>query len=76
VFCALPIVMALAAFMVPSQLGVQEGAQALLASSFGIPSTTAVAVVLLLRIRSLVGGAFVALLIATKRSSLTAEAAS
>jgi uncharacterized protein (TIRG00374 family) len=76
VFCALPIVAALAAFMVPSQLGVQEGAQALLAASFGIPSTTAVAVVLLLRIRSLVGGAIVALLIATKRSSLTPGAAS
>ena len=70
VFCALPIVMALAGFVVPSQLGVQEGAQALLAQSLGIPSTTAVAVVLLLRIRSLIGGAVVAILIATKRSSL------
>jgi len=61
--------------MVPSQIGVQEGAQALLASSFGIPTTIAVAVVLLLRIRSLIGGAFVAFLIATKKSSLRAEAA-
>jgi uncharacterized protein (TIRG00374 family) len=75
VFAALPIVMAIAGFMVPSQVGVQEGAQALLADSFGIPSTTAVAVVLLLRIRSIVGGALVALLIATKRSTITAQAA-
>ncbi|HEY5927764.1 MAG TPA: lysylphosphatidylglycerol synthase transmembrane domain-containing protein [Kofleriaceae bacterium] len=74
VFCALPIVMALAGFLVPSQVGVQEGAQALLAESLGIPSTTAVAVVLLLRIRSLIGGAVVALLIATKKSSLTQAA--
>jgi len=70
VFAALPIVIAIAGFLVPSQLGVQEGAQALLAESLGIPTTTAVAVVLLLRIRSLVGGALVALLIATKRSAL------
>lgn len=70
VFSALPIVIAVAAFLVPSQIGVQEGAQALLAQSFGIPTTTAVAVVLLLRIRSVVGGAVVALLIATKRSEL------
>jgi uncharacterized protein (TIRG00374 family) len=70
VFAALPIVMAIAGFLVPSQVGVQEGAQALLAASLGISPTTAVAVVLLLRIRSLVGGALVALLIATKKSSL------
>ena len=54
-----------------------EGVQALIAQSFGIPTATAVAVVLLLRIRSLVGGALVALIIATKRSSIEArEAAS
>lgn len=70
VFCALPIVMAVAGFLVPSQIGVQEGAQALLAAHLGIAPTTAVAVVLLLRIRTLVGGAVVALLIATKKSSL------
>jgi uncharacterized protein (TIRG00374 family) len=69
-FAVLPIVMAVAGFLVPSQLGVQEGAQALLAQSFGIPTTTAVAVVLLLRIRSLVGGALVAILIATKRTAM------
>jgi glycosyltransferase 2 family protein len=74
VFSALPIVMAIGGFMVPSQVGVQEGAQALLAGSLGISSTTAVAVVLLLRIRSLVGGALVALLIATKKSSLAQAA--
>lgn len=70
VFSALPIVVAIAGFLVPSQLGVQEGVQALLAASFGVPETVAVAVVLLLRIRSLIGGAFVALLIATKKSTL------
>ncbi len=69
VFSALPIVIALAALLVPSQIGVQEGVQALIAQSFGIPTATAVAVVLLLRIRSLVGGALVALIIATTRSS-------
>lgn len=72
VFSALPIVMAIAGFIVPSQVGVQEGAQALLAEAMGISATTAVAVVLLLRIRSLVGGALVALLIATKRSAIEA----
>jgi glycosyltransferase 2 family protein len=76
VFSALPIVMAIAGFVVPSQIGVQEGAQALLASAFGIPTTTAVAVVLLLRIRSIVGGALVAFLIATKKSALREAAAS
>lgn len=74
VFSALPIVMAIAGFLVPSQVGVQEGAQAVLADSFGISPTIAVAVVLLLRIRSLIGGALVALLIATKKSSLQAAA--
>lgn len=69
-FSALPIVVAIAGFLIPSQIGVQEGAQALLADAFGISTTTAVAVVLLLRIRSLIGGAIVALLIATKKSSL------
>jgi uncharacterized protein (TIRG00374 family) len=73
VFSALPIVMAIAGFMVPSQVGVQEGAQAVLADSFGISPTIAVAVVLLLRIRSIVGGGLVALLIATKKSSLQAR---
>ena len=75
VFSALPIVMAIAGAVVPSQIGVQEGAHALLAASFGIPTTTAVAVVLLLRIRSLVGGAVVALIIATKKSAINARAA-
>jgi uncharacterized protein (TIRG00374 family) len=70
VFSALPIVVALAAFLVPSQIGVQEGVQALLAASFGVPETVAVAVVLLLRIRSLIGAVFVAVLIATKKSTL------
>lgn len=70
VFSALPIVVAIAGFLVPSQLGVQEGVQALLAASFGVPEPVAVAVVLLLRIRSLIGGAFVAVLIATKKSTL------
>jgi uncharacterized protein (TIRG00374 family) len=70
VFAALPIVIAMAGFFVPSQLGVQEGAQVLIASSFGIDSTVAVAAALLLRIRSLVGGALVAILIATKRSTI------
>lgn len=72
-FSALPIVVAVAGFLIPSQIGVQEGAQALLAEAFGIPATTAVAVVLLLRIRSLVGGAIVALIIATKKSAFNQD---
>jgi uncharacterized membrane protein YbhN (UPF0104 family) len=68
VFAALPIVIALAGALVPSQLGVQEGAQALIASSFGIPPTIAVAVVLLLRLRSLAGGFLVWFLLARRVS--------
>jgi len=68
VFAALPIVVAVAGALVPSQIGVQEGAQALVAASFGIPATTAVAVVLLLRIRSLLGG-FVVWFLLAQRSS-------
>ena len=68
VFTALPIVIAVAGALVPSQIGVQEGAQALIATSFGISPTTAVAVVLLMRIRSLVGG-FVVWFLLARRSS-------
>jgi uncharacterized membrane protein YbhN (UPF0104 family) len=68
VFAALPIVIAIAGALIPSQIGVQEGAQALIAASFGIPATTAVAAVLLLRIRSLLGG-FVVWLLLAQRSS-------
>ena len=66
VFAALPIVVAVAGALVPSQIGVQEGVQALVAASFGIPATTAVAVVLLLRIRSLLGGFVVWFLLAQR----------
>ena len=70
VFAALPIVMGIAGALVPSQLGVTEGAQALLAASLGIPSTTAVAVVLLMRVRSVAGLLIIGAIIATKRSAV------
>ena len=76
VFSALPIVIAVAGALVPSQIGVQEGAQALIAESFGIPATTAVAVVLLLRIRSLVGGFLVWFLLARRSSAAIRSAQS
>lgn len=74
VFAALPVILALAGALVPSQLGVHEGAQALVAASFGISETTAVAVVLLLRLRQLAGAAVVGLLLIVRRGKLTPAA--
>jgi uncharacterized membrane protein YbhN (UPF0104 family) len=55
VFGALPVIIAFIGAVVPSQLGVHEGAQALVAASFGISPAVAVAVILLLRLRQLAG---------------------
>lgn len=63
VFAALPAILAVTGALVPSQLGVHEGANALVAASFGLSPTTAVAVVLLLRLRQLVGAAILGPLI-------------
>jgi uncharacterized membrane protein YbhN (UPF0104 family) len=70
VFAALPIIVAFAGVIVPSQLGVHEGAQALVAAALGISTTAAVAVVLLLRLRQVVGAAVVGVVLLLRRSSL------
>lgn len=69
VFAAVPVLLAFVGAIVPSQLGIQEGSQALVARAIGLEPTTAVAVVLLQRIRQLVTAAFAWVLIATARSS-------
>lgn len=75
VFAALPAILAVTGALVPSQLGVHEGAQALVAASFGISPTTAVAVVLLLRLRQLAGAAILGPVILLRRRGITAGAA-
>ncbi len=67
VFAALPVILALAGAIVPSQLGVHEGAQALIATSLGISPTTAVAVVLLMRIRQLISAAIIGPMLLVRR---------
>jgi hypothetical protein len=69
VFAALPIILSVAGALVPSQIGVHEGAQALIAASFGISTTAAVAVVLLLRLRQLAGAAVVGVVLLVRRGS-------
>lgn len=69
VFAALPIILSVAGALVPSQIGVHEGAQALIAASFGISTTAAVAVVLLLRLRQIAGAAIVGVVLLVRRGS-------
>jgi hypothetical protein len=69
VFAALPIIVSFAGVIVPSQIGVHEGAQALVAAAFGISTTAAVAVVLLLRLRQLVGAAVVGVVLLARRGA-------
>jgi hypothetical protein len=76
VFAALPIILSVAGALVPSQIGVHEGAQALIAASFGISTTAAVAVVLLLRLRQLAGAAIVGVVLLARRGSLRPATAS
>jgi len=70
VFASVPVLLAFVGALVPSQLGVHEGAQALVAASVGISPTTAVAVVLLLRLRQLAGAAIVGVLLLVRRGKL------
>lgn len=70
VFAALPIILSIAGALVPSQLGVHEGAQALIAASFGISTTAAVAVVLLLRLRQVAGAAIIGVVLLARRGPL------
>jgi hypothetical protein len=67
VFAALPVILALAGAVVPSQLGVHEGAQALVATSLGISPTTAVAVVLLMRVRQILSAAVIGPMLLMRR---------
>jgi uncharacterized protein (TIRG00374 family) len=71
VFAALPAILSVTGALVPSQLGVHEGANALVAASFGLDPTTAVAVVLLLRLRQLAGAAILGPVILFKRRRIT-----
>lgn len=73
VFAALPAILAVTGALVPSQLGVHEGANALVAASLGLSPTTAVAVVLLLRLRQLVGAAILGPLVLLYRRRPIAE---
>lgn len=68
VFAAVPVLLAFVGAIVPSQLGIQEASQAIVASALGIAPATAVAVVLLQRTRQVVTAAIAWLLIATHRT--------
>jgi hypothetical protein len=57
VFATVPILLAFVGAVVPSQIGIQESTQALVATALGLSPVTAVTVVLLQRIRQLVTGA-------------------
>jgi hypothetical protein len=67
VFASVPVLLAFIASVVPSQIAIQEGTQALVATALGLEPTVAVAVVLLQRIRQVVSGAIAWALIAMRR---------
>ena len=67
VFATVPVLLSLVGAIVPSQIGIQESTQALVATALGLSPVTAVAVVLLQRIRQLVTGAIAWLLIVINR---------
>lgn len=69
VLAAVPVFLGFAGAIVPSQLGIQEGSLALVASAIGLPASTAVAVVLLQRIRQLVTSAIAWAAIAWRRAA-------
>ncbi|HVK83209.1 MAG TPA: lysylphosphatidylglycerol synthase transmembrane domain-containing protein [Kofleriaceae bacterium] len=66
-FAAVPVFLSVAGAVVPNQLGIQEGSQAVIASALGIPAASAVAVVLLQRIRQVVTALFALVVVATVR---------
>ncbi|MGE0869196.1 MAG: lysylphosphatidylglycerol synthase domain-containing protein [Kofleriaceae bacterium] len=66
-FAAVPVALGFIGGVVPSQIGIQEGTQALIASALGIPPATAVTVVLLTRMRQLITAGIAWLLIAAVR---------
>lgn len=73
VFAALPVILSISGAVVPSQLGVHEAANALVAASFGIAPSTAVAVVLLMRLRQLAGAAILGPVILFRRRTITGQ---
>ena len=66
VLAGVPVVLAFAGAIVPSQIGLQEGSLALAASMTGLLPATAVAVVLLQRIRQIVTGVIAWVLVARR----------
>jgi hypothetical protein len=70
-FAVVPVLLAVVGAVVPGQLGIQEGSQALVAQSLGFDPSTAVAAVLLTRVRQLLTAAIAWVLIATARPPRT-----
>lgn len=73
VFAAVPVLLAFVGAIVPSQLGIQEGSQALVAGALGLPPAIALSVVLLQRLRSIVTATFALVLVARHRAVAVAE---
>lgn len=68
VFASVPVLLSFVGSVVPSQIGLQEGTQALVAVALGVPPAGAVAVVLLQRVRQVatVGLAWVLIALARR----------
>jgi hypothetical protein len=67
VFASVPVLLSFVGSIVPSQIGLQEGTQALVAVSLGLPPAAAVTVVLLQRVRQVATVSAAWLLIALAR---------
>lgn len=70
VFACVPVVLAFAGVIVPGQIGIQEGTQAVIATALGISPVIAVAVVLLQRMRTAIVAAAGALIVAARTRAL------
>lgn len=68
-FAAVPVLLTIVGAVVPGQLGLQEGSQALVAKAIGIDPSTAVAAVLLTRVRQLVTAGMAWALVASVREN-------
>lgn len=68
IFASVPILLAFAGALVPSQIGLQEGAQTLVAAALGLPPHAAITVVLLQRGRQVVSVGVAWILIAVVRT--------
>jgi uncharacterized protein (TIRG00374 family) len=75
-FAAVPVLLAFIGAVVPGQVGIQEGSQALVAKAIGLHPATAVVAVLLTRFRQLVTAAIAWMLIATVKVNGPDRAAS